>query len=54
MKELYYVWKQEQQDPPLCSGAFSRQYGLPCAHSIYPLLLLRQPLDLDTVDPHWR
>lgn len=36
-----------------CTRQFSEQFGLPCSHKIYELLLQNQALDFTMADPHW-
>lgn len=46
--------KRLQQDRlPTCTGVFSATLGLPCAHTIEPLLREEQPLQLHHFHTHW-
>lgn len=46
--------KRLQQDRlPACTGVFSATLGLPCAHTIEPLLQQAQPLQLHHFHTHW-
>lgn len=46
--------KRLQQDSlPACTGVFSATLGLPCAHTIQPLLRQNQPLQLQYFHAHW-
>ena len=46
--------KRLQQDRiPTCTGVFSATLGLPCAHTIEPLLRQEQPLQLHHFHTHW-
>ncbi|KAJ3454140.1 hypothetical protein MRS44_018034 [Fusarium solani] len=39
---------------PVCTGVFTMTLGLPCAHSLRPLLVEGQPLQLHHFHSHWR
>ena len=41
--------------PPLraCTNRFKQQYGLPCSHTILPLLLQKKALEKEDVHPRW-
>jgi len=39
--------------PVICTGVFTRSYGLPCLHKVKDLLEERQPLLLEHFHPHW-
>ncbi|KAF4946565.1 hypothetical protein FGADI_11079 [Fusarium gaditjirri] len=38
---------------PICTGAFSRSHGLPCAHTLKALQEQNQPLRLEHFHTHW-
>ena len=40
-------------DIPACTGAFTRSQGLPCAHTLHPLIEDRLPLQLHHFHSHW-
>ncbi|TVY66378.1 PKS-NRPS hybrid synthetase [Fusarium oxysporum f. sp. cubense] len=39
---------------PSCTGTFNRTLGLPCAHTIQPLIYDNQPLQIYHFHSHWR
>ncbi|RKK11135.1 hypothetical protein BFJ67_g18162, partial [Fusarium oxysporum f. sp. cepae] len=41
------------KEVPVCTGVFTRTLGLPCAHSLQPLLEQNQPLLLNHFHSHW-
>ncbi|KAF6527905.1 hypothetical protein HZS61_008207 [Fusarium oxysporum f. sp. conglutinans] len=41
------------KEVPVCTGVFTRTLGLPCAHSLQPLLKQNQPLLLNHFHSHW-
>lgn len=42
-----------RKEPSICMGAFERQFGLPCAHTIAQLIQDEDYITLDHIDKHW-
>lgn len=54
-EQLQIVEAAEKAKKPLsiCTGAFNRQFGLPCAHTIAGLARANAQIELGHLNRHW-